>query len=144
MDLIILKNVNVGDIKALGLLTFVQGELEPPVNKGPESYPMPVESLAPCDVEPARQVEPESAKKGRGRPKKGDPVMTNVTEAVPTPEPPAETPPEVPVTLSIEDLRDACKAAIKAGVKHENLLTIFGEFQPGAKLLADIPNDKWP
>ena len=68
MDLIILKNVHVSDIKALGLLTFVQGELEPAVNKDPQCYPAPVESLAPCDVEPVRQIEPEGAKKGRGRP----------------------------------------------------------------------------
>lgn len=148
MDLIILKNVNVNDIKALGLVSFLETELSmPDVN----SVPMPTEyvapkseSLAPSDVEPPKQMEMEAPEKGRGRP------ATKKTDAPETPpegskdaEPAPTTSEPAPASVTEEQIRELCKTAIKSGIKHEVVVKTFQEFAPDATLIAQVPKESW-
>src|SRR5574343_44514 len=145
MDLIILKNVNVNDIKALGLVSFLESELSmPEVNPvpTPTEYVAPkLESLAPSDVEPPKQMEMDHPKKGRGRlaTKKAD---APGAPADPAPEPVASEPAPAPVTE--EQIRELCKTAIKSGIKHEVVVQTFQEFAPDATLIAQVPEEHWP
>src|SRR5574343_579076 len=147
MDLIILKNVNVNDIKALGLVSFLESELTGPVlncNPGPiteVNFQTSAMTSAPSDLEPPKQMEMDNPKKGRGRlaTKKAD---APGAPADPAPEPVASEPAPAPVTE--EQIRELCKTAIKSGIKHEVVVQTFQEFAPDATLIAQVPEEHWP
>lgn len=139
MDLIILRNVTVDDIKTLGLLAFVETELNGAQMPQPVDYVRPIQPDDDADAS-AQEAPKEPVTKGRGRPKKITPEPEPAPEPMSEPAPAPEPPPEV----TAESLRELCKTAIKRGVRHEEIVARFQAFVPGATLIAQVPVECWP